>query len=158
MPLSAQAQGRRRRNTAMTTTTARTRRGILRPPSYLSSAGSRSRRRPRPRVSQWFNLHVVCGSESSYITKTALTVFPLYTRYYHAAVVRSHQSKRLVVRCGLMASVDPQDLSLCSGPLLWMDSDARLVFNRRSIHKKNKQKIQVLCWQLGEPLMKENWD
>jgi hypothetical protein len=33
----------------MTTTTTTTR-GILRPPSYLSSASSRSRRRPRPRT------------------------------------------------------------------------------------------------------------
>jgi hypothetical protein len=48
MPLSVQAQGRRRRTTAMTTTTT-TMRGILRPPSYLSSEGSRSSRRPRRR-------------------------------------------------------------------------------------------------------------
>jgi hypothetical protein len=47
MPIPAQDEGRRRRTTAMTTTT--TTRGILRPPSYLPSEGSRSRRRPRPR-------------------------------------------------------------------------------------------------------------
>jgi hypothetical protein len=50
MPLSAQAQGRRHRATAIrTTTTTTTTRGILRPPSYLSTEGSRPRRRTRSR-------------------------------------------------------------------------------------------------------------
>jgi hypothetical protein len=69
-------------------------------------------------VVQLSDLQIVCVAESYLIRQIPSTNSPLPFRYYHAAVVRSHQSIRLVVRCGLMASEDLQDLSLCSGPLL----------------------------------------